>query len=794
MADLEGFPRILPVNGAQVRSGARRVLASRWVAVALVWIAFALRTYRLGAKNIWWDEGLAVWAARKPFAEMTLWTAGDVHPPLYFWFLWPWIRVVGESEFAVRFLSVVFGVFLVAVLYALAKMLLGRNVANLAFLLVATARFPIWWSQEMRMYILGALLALLSIYLFLRLQREDGLGLWVGYVLATAAALYTLYLSVAVLVVENLMLALGYLRTGSRLSRRFLRRWIVGQAAAIGLFVPWLGIALGRIPTWSVAEPIDPVFVLRLYWNLLTLGISTHIDQYWAAGLLFAGIVGVGAWVAIRGLRSDGDSFRIQGVGLIALALGLPVVLVYLLLLPRTLFYVPRVEARYFLAFAPLFYVLLAWGLAALWRRQRLVGLAAGFFVLGAFGWSLFGYYQDRYLRDELQSMVRTIVAYARPGDGVVLVSGSRYPIFLYYYERLQPSGSPPPVRLVPSGVPSLGPDNVEEQMGSAVADLERVWLASVDGTLDDPEGLAVPWLEARYERPLSLGYGHNALHLFASDASPPAVAPTASIEHPLLENLGLGAAFLGYDLPTAEFREGDIVYVSLYVAGPSEQMPMPATLFLVHDKGQILETRELKIPGGSTSERVEVSFRVYERTPPGRYRFILSGPSSGAPGVWFGKVVIQTPDLPPEGHPQEVVDARVGEAIQLVGYSVSSSSTSGGTIDLDLYWKAYGKVTESFTVFTHLLGEAFNPATQGPVWGQHDGVPLDGGLPTFQWPVGRVIRDRHTLRIDPEAPPGIYSLEVGMYLLESGERLPVRTGSGELVGDRMLLEPIEVR
>lgn len=776
-------------------SGARSVLASRWAAVALVWVAFALRSYRLGAKNIWWDEGLAVWAARKPFAEMTLWTAGDVHPPLYFWFLWPWIRAVGESEFAVRFLSVIFGVLLVAVLYALARLVLGRTVGNLALLLVATARFPIWWSQEMRMYILGTLLALLSIYLFLRLRREEALGLWMGYVLATAAALYTLYLSVAVLVVENLVLAVGYLRPGSRPSRRFLRRWIVGQAAAIGLLVPWLGLALGRIPTWSVAEPIDPGFVLRLYWTLLTLGISTHIDQYWAAGLLFAGIVGVGAWGAVRGLLREGDNFRLQVIGLITVALALPVVLVYLLLLPRTLFYVPRLEARYFLAFAPLFYLLLAWGLAALWRRQRLGGLAAGLFVLGAFGWSLADYYGDRYLRDELQSMVRTIVAYARPGDGVVLVSGSRYPIFLYYYERLQPGVSPPPVRLVPSGVTPLTVENVEPELGSAVADLERVWLASVDGPLDDPDGLAAAWLEARFERPLSLGYGHNALHLFASDPSRPSFAAGASlVEHPLTESLGPGLTLAGYDLPTVEFRGGDIAHLAFYLEARSDQAPaspIPSALSLVHEEGWVLERRVLEIAGESGAERVEVSFPIYERTPPGRYRFWLETPDAR---VWFGRLAIQTPPLPSEGRPREMFDARLGDAVGLIGYSLSGNFTAGGTIHLDLYWRADRKVIDSYTVFTHLLGEAFNPDTQGPVWGQHDGLPLDGGLPTFQWPVGRVIRDRHTMSIDPDAPPGVYSLEVGMYLLETGQRLPVRTAGGELVGDRMLLEPIEVR
>jgi len=57
--------------------------------MALLVIAYALRVYRLGDQNVWWDEGLAVWAVRQPLAAATAWTASDVHPPLFFWMLWP---------------------------------------------------------------------------------------------------------------------------------------------------------------------------------------------------------------------------------------------------------------------------------------------------------------------------------------------------------------------------------------------------------------------------------------------------------------------------------------------------------------------------------------------------------------------------------------------------------------------------------------------------------------------------------------------------------------------------------
>ena len=71
--------------------------------------AFALRIWRLGDQNVWWDEGLSIWAVRLGWKPMTLWTAADVHPPVYFWLLHAWVQFAGESEFAARFISLVCG-------------------------------------------------------------------------------------------------------------------------------------------------------------------------------------------------------------------------------------------------------------------------------------------------------------------------------------------------------------------------------------------------------------------------------------------------------------------------------------------------------------------------------------------------------------------------------------------------------------------------------------------------------------------------------------------------------------
>jgi len=47
---------------------------------------------------------------------------------------------------------------------------------------------------------------------------------------------------------------------------------------------------------------------------------------------------------------------------------------------------------------------------------------------------------------------------------------------------------------------------------------------------------------------------------------------------------------------------------------------------------------------------------------------------------------------------------------------------------------------------------------------------------------------------VKPDAPPGQFVIEVGMYLPQSGQRLPVLDKSGQVQGDRVLLATVEIR
>jgi hypothetical protein len=57
----------------------------------------------------------------------------------------------------------------------------------------------------------------------------------------------------------------------------------------------------------------------------------------------------------------------------------------------------------------------------------------------------------------------------------------------------------------------------------------------------------------------------------------------------------------------------------------------------------------------------------------------------------------------------------------------------------------------------------------------------------------GEVIVDPISAPLTSDAPPGTYRVLVGLYLSPDGPRLPLRDGSGAVVGDELELTRVEV-
>jgi hypothetical protein len=139
---------------------------------------------------------------------------------------------------------------------------------------------------------------------------------------------------------------------------------------------------------------------------------------------------------------------------------------------------------------------------------------------------------------------------------------------------------------------------------------------------------------------------------------------------------------------------------------------------------------------------------------------------------------------VPPIQHPQQAI---LGQRIGFLGYDLHHAPFKlGGQVYLTLYWQALDKIDDDYTVFTHLLD------SEGRLRAQKDNPPLHGLLPTSAWEAEEILQDRYIIPLDSDLPPGEYQLEIGMYQLETGQRLEVREGPNK-GGDRILLGPVEV-
>jgi hypothetical protein len=126
-----------------------------------------------------------------------------------------------------------------------------------------------------------------------------------------------------------------------------------------------------------------------------------------------------------------------------------------------------------------------------------------------------------------------------------------------------------------------------------------------------------------------------------------------------------------------------------------------------------------------------------------------------------------------------------LGDAVKLVGCELHPTKVKAGKRTYaTLYWRALENLGEDYSVFVHVVDE------EGKLVTQSDGFPLEGRYPTSQWKQGKLLGDRHTLSLPAHTDPGSYHLAVGMYLLETMERLDAVEKDGEPIADDRVLLP----
>ena len=472
-----------------------------FLTIIIFLLACVLRVYRLDAQSIWWDEGHSIQMASAALAQIPTLPGMDVHPPGYFTLLHQWMAAAGWSEFALRYLSVIFSMLTVALLMRFGRELGGRRVGLAVGGLAALSPVYVIYAQEVRMYAVVTFFALASVYFQWRILegwktgRLEDCGtdvvtfqlsnlptfqILMGYVLATAASLYTHYFTIFLLFFENLAWLAWALvpRMGGSDRRRRAGVWLGTQLAIVFFFLPQLRLALRQTVAYAnpnLNPPALSEFISRS-WTAYTIGIA--VDPSLAPKLAWT-VVAILALVVLfrivrspRGAHADQLGTAAFLVGWFVIPLG-----VYFLVLQRR----PSFEPRYMMLVTPALMLLLAWGLGLEMhaRQQRLwwggLGILVALTVFGAGTWS---YYANvGAFKDDSGGVVAWLAAETTPND--VVYVDVPHP-FHYYAERI-----PAPTRYLFVDVHTAA-----DVLNAEAAGRDRLFWVTWWGSDTDPRGV----------------------------------------------------------------------------------------------------------------------------------------------------------------------------------------------------------------------------------------------------------------------------------------------------------------
>ena len=781
-----------------VKPGGQQIAERRWPPLLVVLLSFGLRLYHLRTQSLWYDEAFSVWLSRQSPAQIVA-NVELGHTPFYFLLLHGWMLLAGQSEQAIRYLSLLAGVLTVPAAYMIGKRLFGRAVALATATLVATSPLAIWYSQETRMYSVVMLVASLSTYFMIRgLEGES--RFWFAYA-AAAAILPYVHLYGLMVVLAQALFAAGCLGLGTLRGepRRRLIHWLMAQTAAGLLFLPW-GLWRANAFEGYVSAAASSLSLGSMFWQTVIaftsyesiarpgadLTIPSNYDDYRLALLLGGGSLAVIALglLSSRGQRAGSASLgpHVRPVLLLAVLLALPFASVYLTSLGRRAY-----ASKYLIGIAPFFYLLLAYAWDSLRQRLPWSAAPAAALVIGTFALSLSNYYnQPRFWREDYRAVAAYAAAHAHPQEVFVCDAGYSG-IALDYYRPGQE-----PCQAVPATYP---PDRaaIEGQLQALAQRYRFLWLVLWQDYYADPDKVVLNWLNAHAYRVEDRSYP-GGLRLKGYYLSAPVVGE-AEVPNRLGTTLGGKVKLVGYEYtPPQAGTEGR---VKLFWQALTPLLDYRVFLHVIDQAGNMWAQHDGPPAAGAYPTTLwppgriivdEHPLNLPALIPPVSYRLEVGMYESGSmrrlgkegddlaviPGFAVARGHSQAP--PVETPLSAVFESRVA----LLGYDYGGAK-EGDSLHFTLYWKSLGRIDTDYTVFVHLLDKEGNLRAQG------DYPPVHGIFPTSQWQPGDVVRDERVVALPPDLPPGDYSLIIGLYDPGNGQRLRVETCCSEATGQDKL-------
>ncbi|MCB0192928.1 MAG: glycosyltransferase family 39 protein [Anaerolineae bacterium] len=446
----------------------------------LIGVAFLLRTTTLTNQSLWRDEVDAIrfssWSVRDLVGGLFL--TGH-NGPLYFLLLNPWRDLMGDSEFALRFPSAVFGTLVVALGYVLMRQLgFGRRSGVVLGLLFATSPYLIWYGQEAKMYAMLLAVITLAMIAYLRALAGRGITWWIVFVVSTSLSFYLHILAPLMLGVYGIV---AFLRPEK--IRHHWRTWLISMAC---LTLPYLPLVLWQLPVLieggNLGHPFYPLrqelfILLQLYSGGLFRSLKiTPIVLF-----VFLFLCGLLVKSQTKSVRASSFPPRL----LLAVWTLFPPLAIYVISLR-----VPVFEDRYLIYITPAFYGMIVLGLMAVRQYSRsIAALCLGIILMT----NLIGVWQQQHqpVKADFRAAAAYLTAEApRPATIMIQMPYLQH-TFKYYY--------PKKYRLIEGLWTNDGKSEmvVDTEMRQLTRNLSELWFVVSEEESWDQRRLVRKWLDS---------------------------------------------------------------------------------------------------------------------------------------------------------------------------------------------------------------------------------------------------------------------------------------------------------
>lgn len=167
------------------------------------------------------------------------------HPPLIPLLQYGWVRMFGPDPVSARFVSALFGILSLGLIFWLALEVTGNSMAaSLSTLLFSVSPLQLIYAQQTREYSAWVAMILLMTIAFLRAARRNRAWDWILYAGSVSLAMYTYVTSFAVVAAYGLCV----LQTPH--TPKLKKPFFISTTVAMATFSPWL---------WTIVTHLDVI-------------------------------------------------------------------------------------------------------------------------------------------------------------------------------------------------------------------------------------------------------------------------------------------------------------------------------------------------------------------------------------------------------------------------------------------------------------------------------------------------------------------------------------------------------